>query len=330
MAITTNVTSTHLTRSELWSSQLKEVLQDATDGIGYVDWLTEFPDGDQFTIPSIGEGTVRDYSENDEITFDSLDTGEFTFAITEYKSSGNYITKKARQDAYYSAQLESSFVPKQARALEENLVSDIYGLAGSGGGIGGVGTGQTANDPNSINGAAHRYAGTAVTPGNDAMAVGDIAKALFALKRANVPDSNLIAVVDPSVEFAINTLGVFTGFTSENQRWDDVVENGISNGMRFSKNIYGFDVYVSNYLARTTTATDVGSITAGNGVNNIFFSAAGPDILPFKGAWRQAPEVEGGYNYLKQREEYVTTARYGLKLYRPENLVVIVTDATSV
>ena len=328
MAITTNVTTTHLTRSEVWSAQLKEVLKDATDGIGYVDWLTDFPDGTQFTIPSIGEGTVRDYSENDEITFDSMDTGEFTFSISEYKSSGNYITKKARQDAFYSAQLEASFVPKQARALEENLVSDIYGLAGSGGGIGG--SGQTANDANNINGAPHRIGGSATSPANDTIAVGDIAKALFSLKKANVPDSNLIAVVDPSVEYHINTLAVFDGFTSANQRWDDVVENGIGNGMRFSKNIYGFDVYVSNYLARTTTATDIGSIAAGNGVNNIFFSAASPEILPFKGAWRQAPEVEGGYNYLKQREEYVTTARYGLKLYRPENLVVILTDATAV
>jgi|7_EtaG_2_1085326.scaffolds.fasta_scaffold00427_10 hypothetical protein len=326
MAITSSVTSTHLTRSELWSSQLKEVLQDATDGIGYVDWLTDFPDGTQFTIPSIGEGTVRDYVENDEITFDSLDTGEFTFSISEYKSSGNYITKQARQDAYYSAQLESSFVPKQARALEENLVSDIYGLAEAGGGIGG--SGQLVNDDNLINGAAHRFEGTG---SNDTIAVVNFAKALYALKKANVPDSNLIAIVDPSVEFAFNSLTNLVDFSGANQRWDNIVEDGIGNGMRFTKNIYGFDVYVSNYLKRNAQAeAGIGNITAGNGVHNILFSAASPDILPFKGAWRQAPEVEGGYNYLKQREEYVTTARYGLKLYRPENLVVILTDATQV
>jgi len=326
MAITSSVTSTHLTRSELWSSQLKEVLKDTTDGIGYVDWLTDFPDGTQFTIPSIGEGTVRDYVENDEITFDSLDTGEFTFSISEYKSSGNYITKQARQDAYYSAQLESSFVPKQARALEENLVSDIYGLAEAGGGIGG--SGQLVNDDNLINGAAHRFEGTG---SNDTIAVVNFAKALYALKKANVPDSNLIAIVDPSVEFAFNSLTNLVDFSGANQRWDNIVEDGIGNGMRFTKNIYGFDVYVSNYLKRNAQAeAGIGNITAGNGVHNILFSAASPDILPFKGAWRQAPEVEGGYNYLKQREEYVTTARYGLKLYRPENLVVILTDATQV
>jgi hypothetical protein len=31
-----------------------------------------------------------------------------------------------------------------------------------------------------------------------------------------------------------------------------------------------------------------------------------------------------------QREEYVTTARWGLKLYRPENLCVVITDTNVV
>jgi hypothetical protein len=44
------------------------------------------------------------------------------------------------------------------------------------------------------------------------------------------------------------------------------------------------------------------------------------------GAWRQAPKVDTDYNKDFQREEYVTTARYGLKVYRPENLVVVLTD----
>jgi hypothetical protein len=48
------------------------------------------------------------------------------------------------------------------------------------------------------------------------------------------------------------------------------------------------------------------------------------------GAMRQMPKVDGGYNYNKQREEYVTTARYGLKVYRPENLVCVLTDTDQV
>ena len=61
---------------------IKEVLQEDLGAEQYVRWLTEFPDGDQFTIPSIGENTVRDYTENNAAVYDALDTGEFTFQIT--------------------------------------------------------------------------------------------------------------------------------------------------------------------------------------------------------------------------------------------------------
>lgn len=97
--------------------------------------------------------------------------------------------------------------------------------------------------------------------------------------------------------------------------------------MRFIRNIYGFDIYVSNYLSPVTSAETLNGITTVAGdINNIFFSASSPDLMPFIGAWRQMPEVESSYNKDFQREEYLTTARYGLDLYRPENLVTIVTN----
>lgn len=36
----------HLIRSSLWSSQIKEVLEDELMGTRYVDMITDFPDGD--------------------------------------------------------------------------------------------------------------------------------------------------------------------------------------------------------------------------------------------------------------------------------------------
>ena len=304
-----------LTRSEIWSAQLKEVLQDELDSQRWVNWLSEFPDGDQFTIPSIGESTVRDYVEDTEIPFDALDTGEFTFTITEYVSSGHYITEKARQDLFYAAQLESKFLPSQARALAEKIETDVLALA-----AGGASGGQTAASTNQINSVDHRFIATGT---NEVMTVSDFAKALYSLKTANVPASNLIAIVDPSVEYEINTLTNIVN-VSNNVRWEGIIESGIANGMNFVKNIFGFDVYVSNYLA--TANENIGTPTTTAGKANVFFSAASPDLLPFMGAMRQMPKVDGGYNYKKQREEYVTTARYGLKVYRPENLVVVLSD----
>ena len=308
-----------LTRSEIWSTQLKEILEDDLSAQGWVNWLSEFPDGDQFTIPSIGESTVRDYTEDTDVVFDSLDTGEFTFTITEYLSSGHYITEKARQDLFYSSQLEAKFLPSQARALAEKIETDVLALC-----AGGASGGQTAANTNTINGAEHRFIGSGT---DETMAVADFAKALFALKKANVPQSNLIAIVDPSVEYEINTLTNIVN-VSNNPRWEGIVESGIGNGMQFVKNIFGFDVFVSNYL--TTANENIGTPTTAAGKANCFFSAASPDLLPFMGAMRQMPKVDGGYNYHKQREEYVTTARYGLKVYRPENLVCVLTDTDQV
>jgi len=308
-----------LIRSELWSSYLKESLEDVLMASPYVNWLTEFPDGTTFTIPSVGDATVRDYVEDTAVRYDALDTGEFQFTISEYLSSGTYITEKARQDAFYAAMVEASFVPKQARAIAEKVETDILALA-----AGGASGGQTASSTNAINGASHRFIGTGT---NETIAVADFAKALYGLKKANVPDTNLIAIVDPSVEYALNTITNLVNF-SNNPRWEGIVETGLARQMRFVKNIFGFDVYVSNYLPKDQNETI--TLTTAAGVANIFMSASSPDILPFMGAWRQMPKVDGEYNKDFQREEYVTTCRYGLKVYRPENLVVVLTDTDQV
>ena len=307
----TTANSALLIRSEIWSSQLKEELLDELQAMAYVNWMNEFPDGDTFTIPSIGQALADDYVENTPVQYRALDTGEFQFTITEYKSSGHYITKKARQDAFYSAQLEAGFVPKEHRALMVALEEDIMELQ----------TKQTASGVNAINGADHRWvaAGT-----NNDMTVTDFAKARFALKKANVPDTNLIAIVDPSVEFTINTLTNLVN-VSNNPMWQGIVADGIATGMKFVKNIYGFDVFVSNYLDDVSSETIDGRTTT-DGKANLFFSAAAGDTLPFVGAWRQLPEVDSQYNQDLQREEYVTTSRWGVDLFRPENFVVVMSE----
>jgi hypothetical protein len=318
MTQTTN-TSGHLTRSLLWSSQLKPVLEDELFAMGYVNWLSEFPDGDQFNIPSIGEATVRDYVEDTEIVYDALDTGNFPFTISEYLSSATYITKKNMQDMFYMSQLVSSFVPKQARAIAEHVETEILNLQ----------SGQTFSDLNVINNANHRFVGNGT---NDVIAVADFARALYALKKANVPQTQMIAIVDPSVEFELNTQTNLTN-VSNNPMWQGIIADGIATGMRFTKNVYGFDVYVSNYLADAGASGDgsetINSNSVTNGKCNLFFSAA-PDVKPFVGAWRQMPEVDSQYVQNRQRDEYVTTARYGKKLYRPENLVTVITDSSQV
>ena len=299
-------------RAEVWSSELKEILRDELQGMKYVNWLDQFPDGDTFKIPSLGDATINDYSEDTAVTYDALDDDQFTFSITEYLQAGNYITRKAEQDVFYANQVLSQFVPLQERALMERVESDIMALQG----------GQTAGDANTINGAAHRLIGSGTS---NAIAVADFAKALHSLKTAKVPQRNLVAIVDPSVEYELNTLSQLTS-VSNNPRWEGIVRDGIATGMSFVANIYGFDVYTSNYLSDIASET-IGATTVTNGKANMFFSAD-QGVLPFVGAWRQMPTVDVEFNKDYQRTEFVTTARYGMKLYRPENLVTVITEPT--
>lgn len=309
-----------LTRSEVWSAELKEILRDEMMMQRYVRMLSGFPDGDQFNIPSIGQAQVDNYVEDTDVLYRPLDTGEFTFTIDEYLSSGTYITKKAMQDTFYSEQLVSRFVPEQERAIMAHFETTTLATPEAG---------VAANSAELIDGIDHRWAGS-----GDAgiITVADFARARFALKKANVPDTGLVAIVDPSVEYTINTLTNLVQVDS-NPHFEGIVSSGIATGMRFVKNVYGFDVYTSNYLAEATDNNLLNRAATPGGVDfssnpgkvNLFFSAE-MTAAPFVGAWRQEPQVDYEYNKDKQRHEYVTTARYGVKLYRPENMIRVITN----
>ena len=311
--------STNLVRTNLWSSELKELLRDEMMAQNYVRMLEGFPDGDTFNIPQIGAIVTNDYTDDTQVTYDPLATSNFTFSIDKYLTSATYMTKAASQDSFYSAQLEARFVPEQARAIMEHFEETTFAAPE---------VGVSANSAEAVNGIAHRISG-----GNGGkIELADFAYARYAMKKASTPDRGLVAIVDPSVEFQLNTLTNIVG-VSNNPMFEGIVRDGIATGMRFVANVYGFDVYTSNFLKndvadnalaeRDGSTTNDYSVT--NGVANLFFGTEG-DANPFVGAWRQMPEVDYEYNKDFQRHEYVTSARYGVKKYRDESIVTIVTD----
>jgi hypothetical protein len=312
---TTTATPGHVIRSQVWSSQLKEVFEDDLMALKYVDFLTGFPDGDQFNIASLGQMQTNDYAEGQAVKYSGFDTGQFTFTITEYKSIATQITKRMLQDSFLASQIQGQFVPKMRRALDKTMETDILALGPEA---------QTTGNLNQINGADHRWIGSAA---NETMGIDDFARASYALRKAEVPMNNLVAIVDPSVAFALETATNLVN-VSNNPRWEGIIRDGMTTGMQFRMNVYGWDVYISNNLKPIGAETIDGKTTA-TGVANLFFSAD-QAARPFVGAVRQAPTVESEYNKDYQREEYVMTTRYGLKLYRPENMVVVITDTDQV
>lgn len=299
-----------LTRAEVWSRELKEILRDELMAQTYVRWLQEFPDGDTFKIPSIGQAYVDDYAEDEAIKYRPLDTGQFTFQITEYLSSGTYVTKKAEQDMFYMNELVSRFVPEQERAIMEHVEEAILGLQSQ----------QTAANTNTINGGKHRYVATG---SSNVINVADFARANLSLNLANVSANNRVAIVDPSVAYTIETATQLVGINN-NPMFEGIVSSGIATGMRFVRNVYGFDVYTSQRLATISSET-LETVNCAGFKANLFFSADA-SVVPFIGAWRQMPEVDTEYNKDFQRTEFVTTARYGVKLYRPENLITVLSN----
>jgi hypothetical protein len=321
MAAFMDANTQFLLRTNLWSRHIKELLLDELHGMKFVRLLSDFPDGVTLNIPSIGEAEVSDFTEGQQIKYNAMDTGNFTFSFDRYKYSANAISEKFKRDSFYAADVIAAFVPRQHRALMEAVEVDIWQK---------LNAVQQTGSTNVINLADHRWVGTGA---GSAIAYPDFARAHYALTKANVPLTNLVAIVDPSVAYTIQTQANLVSLLSPMPMWENVVKEGAVTGFKFRFNLFGFDIYVSNYLPSIasesiTSGGNAGSVT--NGVANFFFSAAPGDTLPIVGAFRQMPTVYSEFNKDLQQEEYMTIAEWGFKGYRPENTVTILTNTSVV
>jgi hypothetical protein len=312
-------TNANVIRDQLHTTELKRTFDETVMGTKYVRLITDqFPDGNTLNIPSLGQFEVHDYEEDRSIVYSAADTGNFQFSITDYVSSGTYISEKFKQDSMWAPQIEAAFVPGQHYALAVRMETDILKTPNAG---------QTASDTNQINSVDHRWVGTGT---NEQITLNDFAKADYALDEANVPAEGRVAIVHPSVAYTLGTQTNLMNLMSPQPAWQGIVNQGYVTGMRFVTNIFGFDVYVSRFLPQVGAET-IGSKTTAQGVTNLFFAATNTnDAMPIIGQIRQQPKVETEYKKDLQRTEYVTTCRYGFKLYRPENMVIILTDTDQV
>ena len=144
--------------------------------------------------------------------------------------------------------------------------------------------GVTANSSETVDGAAHRISG-----GNGGkLELEDFAFARYALKKSKVADRALVAVVDPSVEYQLNTLTNIVN-VSNNPMWEGIVRDGIATGMRFVANVYGFDVYTSNYLkndvADSALAERDGTTTNNFSLTTVLLTCSSQQMLPLTHSW---------------------------------------------
>lgn len=311
MALDT-VNNSSLVRTNIWANEIKDVLQEELQLDSHVRWITEFPDGDTLNIPTLSEMTVRNYSEGAQITLDDPTTGNFTLTIDKYYQSGFKIPEKFRHDSFYVQTAESNFVGKLTRALMEQKESDIANLQAS----------QTSANPNTINGVDHRYVATGST--QEEITLADIQKAKLALDKAKVNRSGRRAFIDPLQTYELQQIS--------NVIQQDVygsnahIKEGM-NGSIFVGRFAGFDLFESllldNAIAESITATapGAGAVTSVAAHANMFVGEEA-----FIGAMRAMPDMNQWYDNNTRSDVYHVTVRYGIKLFRPESLVVVLTS----
>lgn len=201
---------------------------------------------------------------------------------------------------------------ESTRAIQETFESRFLARANSG---------QVDNDPNRVNGFAHRIVGSGT---NNTIALEDLINMKLAFDKANVPAGGRIAIVDPvtAATFA-KMVPLAQDVTPFGQR---ILENGFDRDHQYLMNLYGWTIITSNRLPRGTMGDGTDTVT--DGVANLFMSIADDNTKPLMAAWRRMPRVEGERNKDLRRDEYVTSARWGFGVQRVDTLGVIITDAT--
>ena len=279
--------------------------------------VTDFGSGTTLNIKTIGTVGIQDVVENQPLIYNAIDTGTVTLTITEYVGDAFYITDPLRQDGAQVEVLLAERAAEGTRAIQENFETVWMKAANDA---------QTAADANNINGFAHRIGATGT---NQTLELLDLINMRLSFDKANVPQAGRIGIVDPIVEATLNQKFVGSFAIDHIPKFQAVLEEGFVRDHKFIGNLFGFDLWTSNRLPRIASET-VGAVTITTGVANIFMCVMSDSVKPMMVAWRQMPRTENERNKDLQRDEFLTTARWGVGAQRVESLGVILTDETAI
>lgn len=283
--------------------------------------VSDFGAGTNLNIKTVGVASIQEVEEDTPLIYNPIETGNITLQITDYIGNAWYVTDILRQDGAQIETLMAMYGMENTRAINTNFETRFYEVANAG---------QTDDDPNTVNGFSHRFLASG---GNEQMAENDLVDMRLAFDKANVPMAGRIGIVDPVVAATFSKLITITDSVdhSRNPTFQSLLEGGFANEHQFVMRLHGWDMWTTNLLPQLDAGTGVdgtASVTAA-GIANIFMSILDDNTKPVMVAWRQQPKVEGERNKDRQRDEFVTTARWGIGVQRLDTLGVIVTDAVA-
>jgi hypothetical protein len=275
--------------------------------------VSDFGSGDSLHIKTVGTVTIQEAAEDTPLVYNPIESGEVTLAITDYVGDAWYVTDDLREDGSQIDSLLAARAQESTRAFQENFETRFLEVCNEA---------QTDADPNEINGFAHRIASS---EDDNVFAISQLNAMRLAFQKANVPDAGNIFICDPVVEATLNNLvNITTDVTPFAER---ILKEGMTSGMRYIMNIFGWDIFANNRLPRGDYGD--GTTTVTGGVANICMNVLDDQTKPIMMAWRRQPKSEGERNKDLARDEFVVRARYGFGVQRKDSLGVIITSATN-
>jgi hypothetical protein len=311
MNLTTN------TRAFIEAEQYSDfILMNLHDGmlpaVFYRD-VSDFGSGDTLHIKTVGSVTLQEAAEDTPLIYNPIETGEITMSITEYKGDAWYVTDDLREDGTSIDRLMAERSAESTRAFQEVNESNFLQTAGE--------IYQGASDPYNVNLQPHLIVSLET---NNVFALKHLIQMRLSFQKANVPDGGRIFICDPVVEATLNGLVSITRDVSPFAQ--EILKGGMTRGMKFLFNIYGWDIMTSNRLFQG--AFNDGT-TAATGVANLFMCVLDDQTKPLMYASRRNIKVEGERNKDRARDEFVARARYGYGIQRMDTLGCLVTSATA-
>lgn len=306
------------TRAFIEAEQYSDfILKNLEDGLlpdTFYRNVSDFMKGDTLHIKTIGEVTLQEGEEDVPFSYNPIETGEVTFQITEYVGDSWYVTDDMREDGTQTEELMVQRAVAHTRALQERFESDYLKTAAQ--------VFENATDGVVVNDQPHFIVSGET---NDIFSLDYLIQLQLSADVANVPAEGRVFIVAPVVGATLNTnvsiSNDVTPFAAE------ILRAGVSTGMRFRGEWFGWDIIVSNRLHRG--AADDGTNTIADAVFNIGMCVLDDQTKPIMGAWRRLPSVEGGRNKDHRRDEYTDSARYGFGVQRIDTLFCVATSPTA-
>lgn len=318
--------TTAFIEAEQYSQFILENLHDYLLPEGMYRDVSDFGSGTTLNIKTVGTVTLQDAAEDTPLNFSPIDTGTLNLSITDYIGDAWKVSDDLREDGAQVDTLMAMRAMESTRALGENHESRMLAVANAA---------QTAAGLNLVNGRPHRWVGSAESNART-ITLSDFISMKLAFDKANAPAGGRIAIVDPVVEASLNSISNLVS-VSNNPMFEGIVTEGFARDHKFVKNIFGWDVYTSNFLPSLTATEAIDasgygltSETAAIGDKaNVFMCIADDSCKPVMHAWRRAPQTEGWRDQEERADKYQVTSRYGFGAQRVDTLGVILTHPSN-